>query len=198
MIYLARHAQSAWQVVREDVNDTLTQMGHEQAARLARWLAEHERVDRGGRIRIARLLVSPLRRARETATYVSEAVGLQADMQDSLAEADFHVSDHLPVVNSPFEPHGAYEPSDAYDRFKQQARSALEELVKHSDAAGGPILAVTHGGLIKTLLRLIAGSDAMSFDVYNTGITALDWKRGRWHLVHLNLCDHLPPPLRTL
>ena len=198
MIYLVCHAQSAWQVAREDANDTLTQTGHEQATRLARWLAEHRRLDRRGRIQIAMLRVSPLRRARETAAYVGEAVGLLLNMQDSLAEADFHVADHLPIAASPLEPHAEHETSREYGRFKSQARSALEELVGHADAEGGPVLAVTHGGLIKTLLRLVAGSDTISFDVYNTGITAIDWKAGRWHLVHHNLCDHLPPNLRTL
>jgi broad specificity phosphatase PhoE len=198
MIYLTRHAQSAWQIERDDLDASLTQTGHEQAARLARWLASEQRLECTGRARIAMLRVSPLRRAQETATYISAAIGLEPQTQDSLAEAPFHVAQHLPVVSSPFESYRQYEPSREYARFKAQARSALEELLRHADAAGGPVLAVTHGGLIKTLLRFVAGSDAMSFDVYNTGITGLDWKRGRWYLTHLNVCDHLPPEFRTL
>lgn len=50
----------------------------------------------------------------------------------------------------------------------------------------------------KTLLRLIADSDAISFRLYNTGLATVEWDNGRWHLVHLNQLDHLPVDLRTL
>jgi probable phosphoglycerate mutase len=80
--------------------------------------------------------------------------------------------------------------------FRCQAEMALQELVEKA-SNNGPVLAVTHGGLIKTLLQRVAGSETVSFRLYNAGLNVIEWGQGRWHLVHLNLWDHLPPDLRT-
>jgi probable phosphoglycerate mutase len=56
---------------------------------------------------------------------------------------------------------------------------------------------VTHGGLIKTLLRCVLASDSACFRTYNTGLTLIEWTDDRWHLAFLNLADHLPTDLRT-
>ncbi len=84
-----------------------------------------------------------------------------------------------------------------YARFKQQATAALHALVADAEASGHSVLGIAHGGLISTLLRTAVGSDAISFWIYNTSLNLIEWKRGRWHLVYLNLWDHLPPHLRT-
>src|SRR5947209_6079858 len=52
-IYLARHGQSQWQVERDENWDTsLTIIGHEQAKRLAQWLASHQMIDNESRVEI--------------------------------------------------------------------------------------------------------------------------------------------------
>lgn len=88
--------------------------------------------------------------------------------------------------------------SEKYRSFQQQVGDALTELVRLATESHRPVLAVTHGGVIKTALRTIAGSDAFSATLYNCAITAVDWRDGRWHVVHVNLWDHLPPRMRTL
>jgi broad specificity phosphatase PhoE len=198
-LYLVRHGQSQWQLRPNDNWDTsLTDIGHEQSRRLGLWLADPKYVDHQARIEITSLLVSPLKRAQETAFYISEALGLPMIIRDKLTEADFHVSEHLPHGDEPMQTCLAYEPSTIYTAFKSKARDALRELIEKAEATGGPVLAVTHGALIKTMLRLVAGSDAVSFRLYNTGLNLIEWNTGRWHLVHLNLWDHLPVSLRTL
>lgn len=198
-IYLARHAQSQWQLQATQDGDTdLTAMGHEQARRMAQWLADHDRLDHATRIEIAALCSSPYKRAQDTATYVSSALRLSVCTYPNLREADFHVADHLPVSETPLQTPVNCVLSDRYLAFKVQVRAGFEELIGQVEAARGPVLAVTHGGFIKTLLRLIGGTDAVCFQLYNTGLSAIEWRRGRWHLVYLNLWDHLPAELRTV
>lgn len=198
-IYMVRHGQSHWQLApSENLNTSLTDLGHEQARLLGRWLAEHRMLDGKGRIEVATLRTSPLLRARETAEYTAKALDRPVCLQESLREAPFHVADHLPHRAAPFHAYSAFEPSEIYAAFKAQVRIALQELVEQAQAGGGPVLAITHGGIIKTLLRLIAGTDTLDFVSYNTGITLIEWKRGRWCVVHLNLLDHLPPEYRTI
>jgi probable phosphoglycerate mutase len=197
-IYLARHAQSLWQLApSQDWDTALSEVGHAQAQRLGDWLAQHGLVDRHTPIDIAALCASPSRRAIETATYVAESLGIALSVDSRLTEADFHVADHLPTSRSPLEPPLGASASDRYLAFKEQSKRALQGLVDKAEIHGGAVFAITHGGLIKTMLRLAGGSDALSFRLCNTGITLIEWHCGRWQLVYLNRWDHLPVDMRT-
>jgi broad specificity phosphatase PhoE len=198
-IYLARHGQSRWQIKPDqDWDAALTPLGHEQARRMAHWLAGHHKVDNEARVEIASLCASPHRRAQETVAYAADALQLLVCTQPNLREADFHVADHLPEGEGPLSVPGNHTPSIQYAAFKAQAQAGLEGLVRAAECADGPVLAVTHSALIKTLLRLVVGNDAVCFQLYNTSLNLIEWKRGRWHLIHLNLWDHLPPELRSV
>jgi probable phosphoglycerate mutase len=198
-IYLARHGQSRWQVERgeDDRNSPLTSLGHEQAQRLGSWLGNGSHLDNRSHLHIQAVYASPLQRARETAVYTTNALALPLTILEPLTEATFLVSEHLPAAERPTDPPPPFSPSGSYTAFKNQAQTALERLVDEAEQQGGPILAFAHGGLISTLLRIAAGNDAVSFWIYNTSLNLIEWKRGRWHFVFLNLWDHLPPELRT-
>ena len=124
------------------------------------------------------------------------ALTLQPASFESLREADFHVADDLPVLDDGLVP-PIYQPSERYAAFKDQIRCALTDITSLADECHAPVLVVTHGGLIKTLVRVIAGSDAICMRLCNTGLTSLEWRRGRWHLIHVNLWSHLAPEMRT-
>ncbi len=197
-IYLVRHAQSQWQLAPSGDWDTpLTSTGHEQARRLAEWLAEHESLDSKGRVQIASLCASTLLRAIETGSHVAAALNLPLDTHPILCEATFQVSAHLPQNDDPILWHSDHQPSGLYSSFKSQAQNALTHLVASERKAGGPVLAITHGALIETMLRTISSSDAISFDFYNSGLNLIEYSKGRWHIMLINCCDHLPPHLRT-
>jgi probable phosphoglycerate mutase len=194
-IHLIRHAQSEWQLARGgDLDTRLTALGRAQARLLGRWLARGRKCHE---IEIGELLTSPLVRATETTGYVAQPLSLVPITLEPLREAEFHVADDLPALNEQGGIPDDYVPPVRYLEFKDQARAALEALSKYGEAGDRSPLAVTHGGLIKTLLRVAAGTDAVCFRLCNTGITTIEWRRGRWHLVHLNLCEHLAPELRT-
>jgi broad specificity phosphatase PhoE len=198
-IYLVRHAQAMWQLdAGESLDSSLTTLGHEQAKRLGEWLSCQQKQDEEGAVRIASLCASPLKRALETANYAAAGLRMPLLIRPELREAEFHVADHLPRRETPLQEFPPYECSEIYKAFQSQAQAALEWLVEQAGSVPGAVLAITHGGLIKTMLRLMLDSDSVCFQLYNTGINLVEWKRGRWHLVHLNRWDHLPPELRTV
>lgn len=164
---------------------------------MAQWLSTRPQIDGGTRIDIGSLYASPFKRSQETAAYVAEALGLDVVTHKSLGEAEFHVASQLPQRDGPLAAFVPFTPSEKYAAFRAQADLALRVLVQQAEASDGAVLAVTHGGLIKTLLRVITATDVVCFRLYNTGINVIEWRRGRWHLVHLNLWDHLPVELRT-
>lgn len=198
-IYLARHGQSRWQIERgeADWNSPLSKLGHEQGQLLGNWLGNGAQINNDTIVDIKAIYASPLERAHETAVYTANNLNLPITTVKPLAEADFWISHHLPSAASPGPPPTTSILSDEYLTFKAQAQTALNKLVAEADVQGGDILAFAHGGLISTLLRIAAGSDTVSFWVYNTSLNLIEWKRGRWHFVYLNLLDHLPPKLRT-
>jgi broad specificity phosphatase PhoE len=196
-IYLVRHGQSQWQTGLSDNPDTpLTTLGHLQSRQLATWLATSPRLAGGAPVTIAALYASPLRRAQETAAHLANALGLAVATDACLSEADFHVADHLPQRGGPLCLHRPFTPSESYADFRRQADRALRLLVRQAEASGS-VLAVTHGGLIKTLLRLVVGTDDVCFRLCNACPNVIEWRRGRWHLIHLNLWDHLLTDHRT-
>lgn len=197
-IYLVRHGQSQWQVSpSEDWDTSLSPLGHDQAKHLGQWFAEDVPLDAATRLTVGSVLTSPLKRARETAEYLGESLGLPAEVQPTLTEATFHVVSELPRAAAPFAPWPEEPLSARYLDFRAQARAALAELTRRAEETGRPVLAVTHGGLIKTVVRTIAESDSFCLKLYNCGINAIEWTNGRWRVVHVNLWDHLPPALRT-
>ena len=66
----------------------LTAAGHEQAARLARWLGVEP---------ITTVLTSPLRRSIETAAPLAAALGIEAEGVDGLAEYDRGADHYIPT-----------------------------------------------------------------------------------------------------
>jgi broad specificity phosphatase PhoE len=181
---------------RDNLDMPLTAMGHLQSRRLATWLATSPRLAGGAPASIAVLYASPLQRAQQTAAHIAEALDLAVETDPCLCEADFHVADHLPQREGPLCQHHPFTPSETYAAFRVQADEALRLLVRQAEM-NGSVLAVTHGGLIKTLLRLIADTDKVCFRLCNACLNVIEWRRGRWHLVHLNLWDHLQTELRT-
>jgi broad specificity phosphatase PhoE len=83
MIFFVRHGQTAGNRdgrLQGHVDTQLTDLGHEQARRLAEGLRS---------VPVARVVASPLRRAAETAAEIGELHGLEVAVDDRLVELHY-------------------------------------------------------------------------------------------------------------
>lgn len=139
----------------------LSEKGTAQAASLARWLA-----DAPERAEIEEVVVSPMRRARETAAPVASLVGEDAVVVHDLAEYDRGHHEYRPVheMSGSDDPHWARIRSGLFpefvdaDAFTGRVTAAFAEvLARH--AGRGTVLAVCHAGVINTYLAALLGLD---------------------------------------
>jgi len=152
---LVRHGETVWHADnryaggRSDID--LTDLGREQAEDLRRWAVGQS---------FAAVVVSPVRRAVETASPTAAALELELEVVDDLHEVDFGIAEGHTIaelsamdadmvqrfrsdpVRHPFP--GAEPPEDAAVR----AAAALREVARRH--AGEDVLVVAHN----TLLRL--------------------------------------------
>ena len=136
----------------------LTELGFDQAHRLAAWLA-CEPVDA--------ILSSPMRRARETAEPLATALGLDVEIVDGLVEYDSTSDDYIPMdelqasgdprwlamVEGRWEDFGA----DPAHVFKARVAQTVEDIVARHP--GRRVVAVCHGGVVNCALATILDID---------------------------------------
>lgn len=150
-LLLIRHALPERVEVDEGTaaDPPLNALGHRQAAALADWLA-------GERIDV--LLVSPMRRARETAAPVAERLGLEPVVVDGLAEHDRDSHWYIPIEElrasgdprwqEYLEEHWGVDPDTDPDGFRAGVVRTLEDVV--AAHPGTRVAAVAHGGVINS------------------------------------------------
>jgi probable phosphoglycerate mutase len=193
-LLLVRHAEP----VRIDpglgtpADPHLTDRGHEQAERLADWLAA-DAVDH--------VITSPKRRAIETATPLADALGITAEVVDDLREYDADADEYIPVehmraakddrwfamIEGRWEDYGG-EPVHA---FRARVLPCIESLVNRYP--GRRVAVVCHGGLINVYIAEVLGLDSpLWFHPEYTSISRVEAARGgERSLVTLNETAHL-------
>ncbi|HEV3135162.1 MAG TPA: histidine phosphatase family protein [Acidimicrobiia bacterium] len=170
----------------------LTDRGRVQAERLARWLT-HEPIDA--------VLSSPLRRARETANVVGEALGVDVEVVDGLMEYDAEADYYIPVeemretrdhrwramVEGRWEELGGEAP----DRFRARIVPCVDAVVDRF--VGRRVAAVCHGGVINVYLAAVLGLERhLWFEPGYTSISRVAAARtGERSVVTLNETAHL-------
>jgi len=195
-LVIVRHAEP----IRIDAHETggapadpgLTTRGHDQSRRLAAWLA-HEHFDQ--------LIVSPKRRAIETAAPVAEQLTIKPSIVDDLVEYDRNADYYIPIeemraTNDPrftamiegrWEDFGGESPTE----FRERMASTLDRII--AGAAGGRVLAVCHGGVCNLMLAIVAGLDRQLW--FEPGYTSISRivasRRGVRSVVSINETAHL-------
>ncbi len=165
---------------------------------------------------ISALYSSPILRTKQTAEYISEALGLKIEFNDDLKEYSFgSIADHtleevevenkelydkfmdwmnmgqvqtMPRVNIP----GA-EPMEAFEARIHHFTD--EMLIRHPAQT---VCAVTHMGLIKGFMAVFFGGGVqhrMNFNAYNTSLTVIDFYKQVPVLSAFNDMSHLDAPL---
>jgi broad specificity phosphatase PhoE len=170
-IWLVRHAPTAWTGVRwcGRSDPALTPAGRTAAEALAAELsAELASAPGGGHATTAVILASPLRRALETADAIALTIGTRVRVEPDLAEIDFGTVDGLTwdelVAATPGLSDlilaGAdvdWPAGETAAEVAGRAGSAVKRIL--AIATGGPVIAVSHGGLLREIARRLVPVD---------------------------------------
>lgn len=197
LIYVMRHAQSEVNVKRiltgRLLTGDLTDLGREQAAKAAEWLADKQ---------IEQVIHSPFHRTTETANIVCERLHLQSTLNDDLREMDGGSLDGLTDEPSWAAFYAVYErwlqgdwnaryPNgesyrEGYDRFRRCLLAVDPEKTT---------LLITHGGICNSVIPYLCVNAAAlqgKRTLDNTGIIVLEpYGDGRFICRAWNQIDHL-------
>ena len=170
----------------------LSDLGWEQAHRLAAWYAK-ERIDA--------VYCSPLRRAVQTAQPLAEALGVEAVVDDELAEfdRDAHFYIHYEELKATKDPRfqqmvegrwGEDEEVDP-DTFRQVVVGAVERLI--AAHPGQRIAAVCHGGVVNAYFSdLLKLEFPLFFEPEYTSVSRiLAARSGERSVLSINEAGHL-------
>ena len=191
LIYVVRHGQTGWNAeyrLQGQADTDITELGRRQAdgngRRLAELIDDPQRFD---------FVASPMRRTRETMERIRTAMGLTSggyrtdrrlvevhfgDWQGStFAELEARAPGSTEARM--FDKWGFVPPgqgAESYQMLLERVRPWLEEISL-------PTVCVTHGGVIRTLFRLLQNmpeSEAAVLDIVQDGLLKVENGRLEW------------------
>jgi broad specificity phosphatase PhoE len=157
-ILLARHAETDWNRIgrwQGHADQPLNETGREQAAELGRRLKGRD---------VVAVYSSDLRRARDTATIVGAELGIEVVQDPELREIDVgswsgltrsEVAERFPEGYTRWQAGEIGHDGETREQLAARVIPAVERIA-HAHP-GDTVLVVTHGGVIRTLLRHAAG-----------------------------------------
>ena len=166
----------------------LSDEGWRQAGALAAWLADEA---------IEVMVVSPLRRAQETAEPLASLLELEVATVDGLAEFDRNAPWYIPIeeLKAADDPRWHAMIAGDWDldpvEFQRSVVEAVDGII--ADNPGRTVAAVCHGGTINAYLSAVLGLDQLMFFVPDyTSVSRVRASRsGPRSLVSLNETAHL-------
>jgi len=194
-LYLVRHAQSEGNT-GEDLttgDPDLTEIGREQARRLAERLRGHK---------IDAIYSSPLRRAQETALYIADATGLDVLPKADLREVELGRED-LDIRILPPEQQAqlarrivsegtwdAFPGSEGSANARRRVAAVIGEIV--AGHPGERVVVVCHSAFIQTFISVVLGLRRdFVFYPFNASINSVRAQDGRYVIWRLNDVSHL-------
>lgn len=179
-LYLIRHGLAAAGL--DDLDPGLAPLGHEQAAITARAL---------GRLTPSRLVVSPLRRTRETADPIAAAFGLEPEVREEVAEV-FDPSlppEERKAIIGPFMEGIWSEQNETLQAWRQRVVATLAEF----ENGAGDVIVVSHYIAICVAIGEATRNDrVVPVKLGNCSITSIDVVGEKLILVGAGSTDHLP------
>ena len=180
-LYLVRHGLAAAGL--DDLDPGLAPLGHEQAAITAQALA-------GLSPAPARLVVSPLRRTRETAEPIAEAFALDPEVREEVAEV-FDPSvppEERKAIIGPFMDGRWSEQDETLRAWRRRVVATLTALGE----GDGDVIVVSHYIAICVAIGEALGDDrVVPVKLGNCSVTTLDVRAGKLALVSAGSTDHL-------
>ncbi|QDV68139.1 bifunctional RNase H/acid phosphatase [Rosistilla carotiformis] len=210
-LYLIRHAQSAnnSKPEAERVEDPeITELGHQQAAALARSLTT-QKVDY--------LVTSGFLRTLQTTRYLAEALQAPVNVWRDLHEVGGCYRGHIPgqeqgapgmnrdailaefpgvTIEDSIGAEGWWgcRPYETDDQAMQRGQQMLAQIVEQFAATQKVVVAVIHADFKVCLLRHILGQEFTQRHIgpmLNTGLTKFTFSEAGWRLDILNSITHL-------
>jgi broad specificity phosphatase PhoE len=196
---LVRHGETDWNVTLQyqgQANVPLNTRGRTQARRIA------ERLRNTG---ATTLYASDIVRAWQTAEIIGEMIGMTPQPMAELREIDVGQWEGLtpeelyrrfPEHMSEYERDPARTVrlgGESYAQLQQRALVALQH-IRNTHSADETVLAVSHGGTIRTLLCHVIGLELINFGrmwLDNGSLTELRCDTKGWRLIRLNDAAHL-------
>jgi broad specificity phosphatase PhoE len=188
---MVRHALPLRSEHGQGSDPVLAEPGVEQAERLPAALSRYS---------VARLVSSPQRRAMQTAAPVAEALGLDVEVDERLAEYDRDMTVYIPIeqlaAENPAEMArlaSGHLPSVVDEAaFVARITAGVDDVVAAADH-DDTVVVFSHGGVINLLLHRILGTARpLSFHVDYAGITRLLASRdGRLSVAAVNGTEHV-------
>jgi probable phosphoglycerate mutase len=168
----------------------LSDLGHEQARRMADWLRHEE---------ITAVYTSPMQRARQTAVPLAEAFGLEPVVDDELSEFDRGQHFYVPIEELKAAGDPRYEQLmrgeqmtevDPYT-FRDIVTVAIERVIEAN--RGGTVAVVCHGGVINAYASHVLSMDfPLFFQPHYTSVNRfLASSSGHRSVASLNEVGHL-------
>lgn len=164
VVLLVRHGEAQAMTGTTAVDPPLTRKGQEQAARLARCLAE------GGYGTVDAIVSSTMRRARETAATLADALGLQLSQDERLVEIDHGWTSYglgiesYPTRQLAFDAlsngrwgENVFDPQAFGDRVESAVTDAVAAV------GGGNVAVVCHGAVISAYMARVLALDRLMF-----------------------------------
>ena len=177
-LLIIRHGESEADLlnVHEGRADfALTRAGLVQAEKMARWV--------GDRYHIDRMYVSPMKRTRQTASFLAKETGLTPEFADELMEFNNgliagrsreEVREKYPFIpNLPI--HAAVYEQESKLEFRCRTEYILSRILSENDA-DSTIAVISHGGTINQLYRAFLRLPIDSMMFWSTGDTGIhEW-----------------------
>ncbi|MDX6618497.1 MAG: hypothetical protein QOK36_883 [Gaiellales bacterium] len=199
LLLLVRHGETAWNAEHRwqgHYEASLSANGRTQAEALAIRIA-HEKP--------GALYSSDLPRARETAEQIARQTGLEPSYDQRWREVD--VGEWVGLAPEEVEerhPEGfarwlsggtGWEHGESYPQMAERGLAAAREVVVAHHGSSAPVVCVTHGGVIRSLVMHVLGMHPSARRLLATGptatITAIDATAPAWRLRSFNDAGHL-------
>lgn len=188
-IYLVRHGRAAAGV--DDLDPGLDELGHEQARRTAEALKQ---------LNARKVVVSPLRRTRETAAPIAEALGCPAEIRTDVAEVfdpQMPVDERRAMIG-PFMAGRWSEQPAHLQAWRRRVVDTVLALGLEETAANHDLVIVSHYIAIGVIIGEALGDDrVVPVPMANTSVTTVKVGHGGFELLEAASTAHLPAELVT-
>jgi 2,3-bisphosphoglycerate-dependent phosphoglycerate mutase len=200
-LLIIRHGQSEGDILKRiegRAEFNLTDLGLKQAQLMAEWVSEKYKIDK--------ILSSPLKRARQTATALSERVKVKIMYDDDLMEwnigsvAGLLIKDavekypNFGYFDTQRQPHTVIYEQESFIQLRMRAETVLSKIL-NENPTDSTVAIFSHGLLIGNLfnsfLRLPVTSNNIWFSTGDTGVHEWRVDGDKRNIIHVNLQYHL-------